>query len=272
MATAKTPKKPAKFDFQKTVTAMLMQLGAKEGGSYGLELQTVAGVLECTPYDNWLATRFLDVNAAKNLGPPGSLNPFSGKWNWHYDKASAKDVLSLFDTIARITEPSVPTQTLLDRFSLQAEGRTFRDDPHVGLTYRYKSEDGTPQEATVAFKKGSFWSSDLKVMTMAAVLKDGALHFIPGQVGLPDLQNAAGDAVWDASNDTPWHEVVKLEPLTRLQAEDLPKADVDWEDFVGRMVHVAVIAGWNEGHRPSDIDQMVERGHAGAERASVPRG
>jgi hypothetical protein len=49
-------------------------------------LNTPAGLLHLTVYDDWLATRFDDVGRGtaftKTCGY--SSNPFSGKWNFHF--------------------------------------------------------------------------------------------------------------------------------------------------------------------------------------------
>lgn len=51
-------------------------------------VNTVAGILFITPMDDWLACRFEDVTlATKHLrthDEGGHLNPYSGKWNWHW--------------------------------------------------------------------------------------------------------------------------------------------------------------------------------------------
>ena len=78
--------------FVEAMTAMLHRLGAKPNspGWYALRLRTVVGDLDISVFDDWVATRFADPEAAKALlnprGELGScrLNPFSGKWNFHF--------------------------------------------------------------------------------------------------------------------------------------------------------------------------------------------
>jgi len=85
-----------RFDFQAACTAMLKELGAVEvAQGYGLVLTTIAGPLQCKAYDTWLAAKFDDVPAAKAKVGFGTLNPFSGKWNWHFAKGTQEDVAYL---------------------------------------------------------------------------------------------------------------------------------------------------------------------------------
>lgn len=73
--------------FTARVTALLVSMGAEvaAGPRGSLVLQTRAGVLTATPYGDWVAMRFHDVEAARRvLGTDfsGRLNPYSGKFNW----------------------------------------------------------------------------------------------------------------------------------------------------------------------------------------------
>lgn len=76
--------------FEQEITAMLMKLGAKPSQnylSYPLEIETKAGVLWLHPFEDWLATRFEDVESAwAILGPHAGLSPYSGIWNFNPPK------------------------------------------------------------------------------------------------------------------------------------------------------------------------------------------
>jgi hypothetical protein len=82
------PKRLAKAqeEFKAAVTAYLESIGTRSSDFYDLELDTPAGLLRLTVYENWVATRFDDVKLAtaltKKIGRP--CNPYSGKWNFHY--------------------------------------------------------------------------------------------------------------------------------------------------------------------------------------------
>lgn len=78
--------------FVTAMTAMLHRLGARPNplGWYAVRMHTMAGELELSVHDGWLAARFVDLDRAKALLNPrgqlgdGRLNPFSGKWNFHF--------------------------------------------------------------------------------------------------------------------------------------------------------------------------------------------
>lgn len=95
-------KKAPRFNFTQACTDMLLALGAKPGEHDPWQLHTLAGVLRLQPYDNWLACRFDDVEAAKQHAYFGHLNPYSGKWNWHFTEPNAEDVEFLREQIQRL--------------------------------------------------------------------------------------------------------------------------------------------------------------------------
>ena len=73
------------------------------------ELETQAGTLTISPHGNWLACRFADPDRAaaflRTWGHSGNLNPYSGKWNFHYFganyQASIDAVRDLLDRVTR---------------------------------------------------------------------------------------------------------------------------------------------------------------------------
>jgi len=62
------------------------------------ELETQAGKLTISPSGNWLACRFDDPARAltflRTWTTSGNLNPYSGKWNFHYDGADFQGSLA----------------------------------------------------------------------------------------------------------------------------------------------------------------------------------
>jgi hypothetical protein len=85
--------------FGKALEARLLELGAVAGdhrigvsgifGGYTWKLETVAGPLLISCHGDWVATRFVDVDRAKEYVDhsygSGELNPHSGKWNAHFE-------------------------------------------------------------------------------------------------------------------------------------------------------------------------------------------
>ena len=74
--------------FKAEVERRLLALGAtrNQAGTYDYTVATVAGKLYVTVYDNWIACRFEEPERAKAISDT-RLNPYSGKWNHHYDDA-----------------------------------------------------------------------------------------------------------------------------------------------------------------------------------------
>lgn len=62
------------------------------------QLNTESGILRICPKGDWFACRFEDVEAAKkNITiSTFSLNPFTGKWNWHWMKNTEQYTVNLF--------------------------------------------------------------------------------------------------------------------------------------------------------------------------------
>jgi hypothetical protein len=87
--------------FEAAFEARMVELGAVRGehregaglvgllGGYIWKLETVAGPLLITCHGDWVATRFVDVERAKEYVDHsfggGGMNPYSGKWNTHFD-------------------------------------------------------------------------------------------------------------------------------------------------------------------------------------------
>lgn len=84
----------AQDKFKAAVTSYIVELGARPGGFYDYELDTPAGLLHLSVYDDWLATCFDDVARAtaftKTCRCPS--NPYSGKWNFHFGSSSAESL------------------------------------------------------------------------------------------------------------------------------------------------------------------------------------
>lgn len=82
-----------KFNFKEALHAMLIRIGAQPSERfYDLVLETQAGPLWLSAYDDWLAARFDSPEKAARVVIWGSLNRFSGKWNWHYTKPGQDEV------------------------------------------------------------------------------------------------------------------------------------------------------------------------------------
>lgn len=86
-----TEKQKAKFkrDLHKLVAEMVERVGGREtteddylGRMYSFVVPTEMGDLLIDPHEDWIAGRFVDVDAAK-ARVRRNLNPYTGKWNHH---------------------------------------------------------------------------------------------------------------------------------------------------------------------------------------------
>lgn len=95
-----------KFNFAKSCAVMLVELGATpcEWHTPKFALDTIAGRMTVTPYGDWAACRFDDEKLAVKTIFFGNLNPFSGKWNWHFDKPGYQAIETLKEAFKRIIQ------------------------------------------------------------------------------------------------------------------------------------------------------------------------
>jgi hypothetical protein len=80
--------------FKRNITEYLVSLGARPGHFYDYELDTPAGLLHLTVYENWVATRFDDVDLGRAFTEPTGCNVsnrYSGKWNFHFSEGTTPE-------------------------------------------------------------------------------------------------------------------------------------------------------------------------------------
>ena len=109
----------AEAKFKAAVTKHFSGLGARQGHWYQFELDTPAGLLHVSVYDDWVATRFDNVARGTEFTRTCGhrCNPYSGKWNFHFGDGTAKSlapqtVLSELDDDVDLLmhwEPDAPT-------------------------------------------------------------------------------------------------------------------------------------------------------------------
>ena len=86
----------AEEDFKTVVTNYIVGLGARPGRFYQFEMDTPAGLLYLSVYEDWLATRFDDVKRGTAFTQTcgQSSNPYSGKWNFHFGDGTTGSLAS----------------------------------------------------------------------------------------------------------------------------------------------------------------------------------
>ena len=251
--------KKLKFEFKTACEAMLHRLGAVPGTHRDLMIPTVAGPLQCTAYPDWLACVFDDVNAARARVGAGTLNPFSGKLNWMYDKPGPQDLVHLYEQVARVVVPDGEVAEMLQEYTdtlLQLNGK---GDVNTRLTYMYRDADNYKVGKEVVFKGIFRLGEDLAPMLLALDRSEGSTSLIPGQVGLDDLQDSFTGCAsrWDPERDHPWHEVTSVAPVL---AAELPATDGrSIFEFSRDVIRAAVGDGWNEAYLPPFHAVMMAR-------------
>lgn len=139
-----------------------------------------------------------------------------------------------------------------------ADQKEGQDDANTNvlITYMYRDQSNYKAhgEAVVA---GPVPNVDMLSLLYLAGDREDHEYIIPGQIGLPDLQNEfnGGEAQWDDDRDHPWHE---LQDVT-LTAQS-PTVDITWAQLQEKLVDLLVgQEKWNENHRPADYEAMCER-------------
>lgn len=251
--------KRQKFDFKAACEAMLRRLGATAGTYHDLVIPTVVGPLQCTPYADWLACAFDDVQAARARVGHGTLNPFSGKWNWMYDKPGPQDLVHLYEQVSRVVVPQGEVGAMLNRYAKELQALDSRCDINTRLTYMYRDADNYKVGAEVVFEGRYRLAEDLAPMLLALDSSVGTPSFVPGQVGLKDLQDRfqGCESRWDPERDHPWHEVTGLEPV--LAAQAAPTDERSIFQFGRDVIRVCVAEGWSDAYLPPSYPAMKAR-------------
>jgi hypothetical protein len=252
-------KTPSRFDFKASCEAMLRHMGAAKGSHYDWVIPTVAGPLQCTAYFDWLACAFDDVGAARAKVGHGSLNPFSGKWNWMYDKPGPQELHHLYAQLAQVITPSDEVAAMMREYARALGVIDSRAAINTRLRYLYRDAENHKVGAEVVFQGCYRASEDLAPLLMAMDQSEGTPSFIPGQVGLADLQDSfqGCESRWDPESDHPWHEVTHIEPVLDTRAGPTDARSI--VEFSRDLAAVALGVGWDDAYLPSNYAVMKAR-------------
>lgn len=250
------------FDFKAKCTQMLKKLGATPNAQDYLVIDSIAGPLLCKPQEDWLHCKFENVAEAKKLIPHGTLNPFSGKWNWHFFKPDQDAVLRLFKDIARVVD--LKDNPLMNDYEESlAKLPAGASSTNTQLTYMYRDGSNYKTSRTVTFSGGPVNPSMLNALILACDASEGNPSIIPGQVGLKDLQDSftGCQSHWDPEQDHPWHEITRITPVDSSNAEllDAVEDERSFQDLCEQISSHAVLAGWDESYTPEFYPAMKQR-------------
>jgi len=268
---SKPTRKSVDFEFQSACQRMLVRLGATQGGRYDMVLPTVAGPMYCTVYDDWLACMFDDVARAKQVVTSGRLNPFSGKWNWHYTKPGPAELVSLYRQLCTVAVVADGAAELQQQYEDSVALASIRPSLSTRLTYMYRDADSYMVSRSVVFTGGSRWATCFRPLLIALGDVDGRVRFVPGQVGLEDLQDGFDgcETRWDPERDHAHHEVTGLEAVIDPVAAEADPAGRSIDEFIEDVCQLAAVRGWDPDYRPPFHAQMRER-YAARQCESIP--
>jgi hypothetical protein len=121
------------------------------------------------------------------------------------------------------------------------------DGVQTRLSYRYRDGGNNKTGSSVLFR-GKITFEELQTL-FRRMDTEFAESFIPGQVGLRDLQGqfAAG---WDDELDHPWHELVSVELTTGGPKGDDAEDTRSISDFVAEVAKVE----WDNSYKPEGAE------------------
>jgi hypothetical protein len=230
------------------------------------------GPLTCTVFaenEPWIAGQFADVAKAKrhfgvvSFGSGPNFNPHSGKWNFHPHQESSGEALVAY---ARELLKFVELPEAAHDFEEEKAGTTTARSGlvHGGNTrvsYQYRDADNYKVGRDVVFS-GEISPWDLKLI---ALCLDEGEYFIPGAVGLADLQDSFGAASrWDPERDHPYHEITGIELTDDEPTDELVRSIGEFANHMADhgLLGLASKSGWDDAYKPSFYPEMRDRHRA----------
>lgn len=146
--------------------------------------------------------------------------------------------------------------SLRDPYEGQCEIELDATKPGPNTTVDYMYRDGANYKCCrdVVFSG----RADRAHLALLCMCLDDEGGFIPGQVGLADLQDSfqGCESAWDPDLDHPFHE------LCGMATTDAPATGGDLREFVKRMLHARYVDGWDEEYLPPNFPEMAARHRA----------
>lgn len=255
--------------FKDLVEAALAKLGAQrndaEASSYAYSLPTMVGGLLCHVTDDSMLARFQNVERACGVVQSGSLNPNSGKWNWHFTNAGEQEARNLFVEMAGLL-PALP------RYGDFPDdgGRASTKPISARVSYMYRDGGNNRVGGAVVFRPEMAPRHFIEqALIRACFIEDGVAFIVPGQVGLKDLQASfLGCAhVWEPELDHAMHEITGID----WTSVATPSDGRSFSEFVSECIDVALgEGGWNEAYKPPFYAEMKAEYDARQMRESMP--
>lgn len=253
------------FDFMSACNRTFGLFGAsyeEKDHPYAWTFETGAGALYCHPIDDGAFCRFAHPDRAKAIIGAGSLNPYSGKWNWHYDEPGLEELLDLQRHLIRVVRvpQCVDNMVMAYQEALSGLGSPKTD---TVLTYQYRDATNNIVNSEVRFSgQPDTWDVENRLRALLMLLERSSdnMSFIPGQLGLPDLQESFGECEGhgDSEIDQPWHCITGLRPIRKdALSEQIPL--MTYDEFSKNLVQLTTGSGWDETYRAPSHPLMTRR-------------
>lgn len=261
----------AALPFKQGLQVSLRLLGAQPAPHAPslMVLPTQAGPMAFEPSDRGFQARLAQPQNASLIAPvatrAGKFDATTGKWIRAFARHdSPEDLRELFLQLLQLPLEQQHGQDV----HLDLDGHT--DCGSTRLVYQYR--DGANYKTAHSVVVEGRMSPLMARAILACCDADTDASFVPGQVGLPDLQDSFSgcDSYWDPDLDHPFHEVLAIE-LTREPANLVDSSDrpLTTHDLMERFLDVGLAGGWNDDYLPPFHAEMAQRYQRGRTEVSA---
>lgn len=250
-------KTTSEVNFKAAALKMLSILGGQvdpelNNSEHHVVLDTVAGPLRCQVHDESISMQFENARKATELIHFGSLDSSSGQWNCKLpDRPNADNVAVLMIRLASISNQKLN----FDKNILDVNAKNLGRKPNTKFSYLYRDAKDNTVHAEVVLQ-GTLQVGEVGVLLGCCDRTQGVIAFIPGMVGLRDLQNKFASGIWDPDHDHLWHEVTSL-----TATDEKPNCEEHFGHIVNlfaAMAKVAITTGWRDNYKPPFYGEMIE--------------
>lgn len=121
------------------------------------------------------------------------------------------------------------------------------------VTYTYRDADNYRTSLVVAVPGGA----DNKAIDDLFGRLDAEGGFVPGQIGLPDLQMNFNEGMtfWDEERDHPFHEIDDISVVSAVPSGTMVLNAISAELLIG---NAAAVTKWDDAYRPDFHGAMAE--------------
>ncbi len=216
---------------------------------YAWTFETAAGPLYCHPIEDGAFCRFAHPERAKAIIGAGSLNPHSGKWNWHYNTPGLDELMDLQRHLAKVVKAPQLVDHMVKSYQ-EALGAIGSPDTDTILVYQYHDEATNTITGEVRLSgHPDTWDAGMQVRASLMLLDqtNGDVRFIPGQLGLPDLRTPPDECQTHVDPEVGhrWYSLLGMRPVRTDDPTGRP-APMSYDQFAKNVVKLTTGQGWDE--------------------------